>query len=241
MSSWLAKRTGIHINLRPLVRPAAAIAGGMLGGPAGAALGAGLAGTADDLGHGKNIGEAAVGGLKTGAETYAGAKLLPMLGHTLGLGGGDATAGAGGGTPGPAAPIGGGIGGGGGPGGISGAADAGFDRSSDVGGYTGSSAGSALPPPPGNMAQRALSSMGGFVQRNPTATLNAAGTAASTYAQASGANADRRLYRDQVLRQNALEDEERRRKQSIGTAWIQQMAKGGNPMAMELAKQLGYA
>lgn len=229
MSSWLAKRTGIHLNLRPLARPFGAVAGGLLGGPAGAALGAGLMGGADNLGHGGNIGSALKDAAISGGTTYAGAKLLPMIAGKLGYGGGDGAAAAGG-APGGGAPT------------AAPAIEQGFDRASDVGGmggYTSSTA--ALPAPSGNLASRALSSVGGFIKQNPTASLNAAGTVASSYANTAGQNADRRLYRDQIMRSNALEDDERRRRQSIGTAWLQTMAKNGNPMASDLARQLGYA
>ena len=237
MSSWLSKRLGVHINFRPLVRPAAAIAGGLFGGPLGASLASGLAGAADDLGHGKNLGQAAVGGLKTGALTYAGAKLLPAIAGKLGMGDDAASSGSD-------------VGGGGGvtPAGAETAMPPAARGTVNIGGFTAPapvaaeipSSSAALPSPEGNLAQRALKSVGGFVKQNPVASINAAGTALSTYANASGANADRRLYRDQLMRQNALEDEERKRRQSIGTAWLQSMKNAGNPFALDLAKQLGY-
>jgi hypothetical protein len=91
MSSWLSKRTGIHINLRPLAPVAGGILGTLLlpgvGTALGASLGAGAGRAVDDLAHGSNIGDSLKHGAITGAETYGAGKVLGALGYGRGAAG----------------------------------------------------------------------------------------------------------------------------------------------------------
>lgn len=84
MSSWLANRLGIHLNLRPLAPIAGGVLGGIVGGPAGAAWGAGLARGLDDKAHGSSWQDSLKHGATTGVLTYAGGKGLEKLRSAFG-------------------------------------------------------------------------------------------------------------------------------------------------------------
>lgn len=228
--SWLSKATGIHLGGKQLGSLGGALLGSLIpipgvGTALGASLGAGLGRTVGGLTSGESLGQAALHGVGTGAGTYGVSQVVPHipgLNKIPGFGGGGSD-----GTPAAGAPP---------PGDYSNAFqnDVVNPMASRLGGGGGGSV---------------MSNLGNFAGKHGDALIQAGGGAFSSINANQQAAAQRAFLqqqfdfqKQQALRQNQLEDQERQRKMQLGQQWLQGMSNSNpnNPQLQQILQSMGY-
>lgn len=223
--SWLSQRTGIHVGPKQFGSLGGALLGTMIPGVgtlAGMALGSGLGRAAGGLASGENVGQAALHGFGTGAGVYGGGKVLGMIPGVNKLPGLAGAEGA------PAAP--------------------------PPANYSNLFQNEVVDPMAarlggGGGASGLASGVGHVLKDNAGALINAGGGAFSAVSEAQQQAANRDFMqsqfdfqKQQVLRQNQLEDEQRRRQLALGQQWLQGMSSSNpqNPQVQAILRAMGY-